>query len=57
MTRISYQHCGQHGRQHLKAVERLKYELEHLEEPYALTVLDSNEWAKSKVIAPDRVHM
>lgn len=58
---VSYQHCGQHGpcckafalldciapkRQHLKAVERLKKELESLDEPYALTVLDSAEWLK-----------
>lgn len=58
----SYMHNGQHGpcceafalldciapkRQHMKAVERLKCELEHLDEPYSLTVLDSDEWIKS----------
>ena len=61
--KVSYMHNGQHGpcceafalvdciaprRQHMKGVERLKKELEHLEEPYALTVLDTEEWLKSK---------
>lgn len=60
---VCYQHIGQHGPcletyalldckaptpKQRKAVERLKYELEHRDEPYALTVLDSNEWVKSK---------
>ena len=59
---VSYMHDGQHGpcceafalldciapkKQHMRAVERLKIELEHLDEPYALTVLDSAEWVKS----------
>ena len=61
-NKMSYMHNGQHGpcceafalldciaprRQHLAAVARLKAELESLDEPYALTVLDSEEWLKS----------
>ena len=56
---VSYQHNGQHGpcckifalldcqvptKRHEKAVQNLKYELEHLAEPYALSVIDSAEW-------------
>lgn len=62
-NKVSYMHNGQHGpcceafalldciapkRQHLAAVARLKAELESLPEPYVLTVLDSEEWLKSK---------
>jgi len=58
-----YQHVGQHGpciesyvlvdckapsKKQRKAVERLKYELEHRDEPYALTVLDPVKWLQSK---------
>ena len=32
----------------LAAVRRLKDELEHLDEPYALTVVDTKEWLASK---------
>lgn len=61
-NKTSYMHEGQHGpcceafalldciaprRQHLKAVARLQAELENLSEPYALTVLDSEEWLRS----------
>lgn len=56
---VSYQHIGQHGpcckifalldckvpnKKQAKSVQRLKYELEHLDDPYVLTVLDSAEW-------------
>ena len=56
---VSYQHNGQHGpcckafalldckvpsKKQMKAVLRLKNELEHLDEPYVLTVLDAAEW-------------
>jgi len=60
----SYMHNGQHGpcaesflfedckapsnKFDLKAVARLKDELEHLDEPYALTVVDTKEWLASK---------
>lgn len=62
-TNVSYMHNGQHGAcceafalldckaptwQHKAAVARLKKELEHLDDPYVLTVLDSAEWLKSK---------
>ena len=62
-NKTSYMHNGQHGpcceafalldciapkKQHLRAVERLKAELESLPEPYVLTVLDSEEWIRSK---------
>jgi hypothetical protein len=56
----SYMHDGQHGpcaesfifedckapsnKYDLAAVARLKDELEHLDEPYALTVLDTKQW-------------
>lgn len=59
-NKTSYMHEGQHGpcaesfifkdckipanKQDLKAVARLKSELEHLDEPYALTVVDTAEW-------------
>ena len=60
--KMSYMHNGQHGpcceafalldckapkKQHQAAVARLKAELESLPAPYALTVLDSDEWLKS----------
>lgn len=56
---VSYMHVGQHGpcckafalldciapsKRHKKAVQRLKDELENLDDPYALTVLDTDEW-------------
>lgn len=59
-NKTSYMHDGQHGpcaesfifedckapsnKFDLAAVRRLKDELEHLDEPYALTVVDTNEW-------------
>ena len=58
---VSYQHEGQHGAcckafalldciapraRDKRGVERLKAELENLDEPYALTVLDSTQWLK-----------
>ena len=40
--------CKAPSKKQRKAVERLKYELEHRDEPYALTVLDPVKWLKSK---------
>lgn len=63
-NKTSYMHNGQHGpcceaflfedckvpsnKFDLAAVRRLKDELEHLDEPYALTVVDTKEWLASK---------
>lgn len=62
---VSYMHDGQHGAclkhfalndclvpssKHLKAVAALKDELEHLKEPYVLTVLDAAEWKKENAV-------
>ena len=60
---MSYSHVGQHGpcceayalldciapkRCHKGEVERLKKELENLDEPYSLEVVDAAEWLASK---------
>ena len=59
---MCYQHIGQHCEcckafarldcipprpRDMKAVERLKYELEHLSDPYCLEVIDAREWLAS----------
>lgn len=67
----SYMHDGQHGpcaesfifedckvpsnKFDLAAVRRLKDELEHLDEPYALTVVDTKEWLESNAERAEEV--
>ncbi|MBO6031710.1 MAG: hypothetical protein J6Q22_09575 [Prevotella sp.] len=69
-NKCSYMHVGQHGpcaesfifedckppksNRDMAAVARLKEELENLEEPYALTVINTDEWlAANKVRAAE----